>query len=137
IRGEIMGVWAQEFGLTNSQVGFVTGAAFIGFPLAMVVGGPLCDVIGMGRLVALAFVGHLGGTALTIFAADYWTLVFATVLVGVGNGFIEAACNPLVATLYPDNKTTKLNNFHVWFPGGIVIGGLIAYFLEGAGMSWQ
>ena len=137
IRGEIMGVWAQEFGLTNSQVGFVTGAAFIGFPLAMVIGGPLCDVIGMGRLVALAFLGHLGGTVLTIFAADYWTLFFATILVGAGNGFIEAACNPLIATLYPDNKTTKLNNFHVWFPGGIVIGGLLAYALDGAGMSWQ
>ena len=39
---------------------------------------------------------------------------------------MEAACNPLVASLYPENKTTKLNHFHLWFPGGIVIGGLLA-----------
>ncbi len=137
IRGEIMGVWTQEFSLTNAEVGAVTGAAFWGFLLSMVIGGPLCDVIGMGRLAALAFVGHVAGAALTIFAGGFWSLFIATLLVGVGNGFVEAACNPLIATLYPENKTTKLNLFHVWFPGGIVIGGLVAYALDQMGMSWE
>jgi fucose permease len=41
---------------------------------------------------------------------------------------VEAACNPLVASLYPENKTTRLNYFHLWFPGGIVIGTLIVRF---------
>ncbi|CAN5229973.1 hypothetical protein BH11BAC6_BH11BAC6_02350 [soil metagenome] len=49
-------------------------------------------------------------------------------LIGLGNGTVEAACNPLVASLYTDNKTTKLNHFHLWFPGGIVIGTLIVRF---------
>ena len=125
-----MGVWTQEFSLTNAQVGAVTGAAFWGFLLSMVFGGPLCDVLGMGRLAALAFVGHVAGTALTIFASGFGSLFAATLLVGIGNGLVEAACNPLIATLYPDDKTTKLNQFHVWFPGGIVIGGLVAYALD-------
>jgi fucose permease len=137
IRGEIMGTWTQEFALTNAQVGAVTGAAFWGFLLSMVFGGPLCDVLGMGRLAALAFVGHVTGTVLTIFASGFTSLFAATLLVGVGNGLVEAACNPLIATLYPDNKTTKLNQFHVWFPGGIVIGGLVAFALQEAGFSWQ
>ena len=137
IRGEIMGVWTQEFSLTNAQVGAVTGAAFWGFLLSMVFGGPLCDVLGMGRLVTLAFVGHVAGTVLTIFSGGFASLFASTLLVGVGNGLVEAACNPLVATLYPDNKTTKLNQFHVWFPGGIVIGGLAAYALQQMGFSWQ
>jgi fucose permease len=137
IRGEIMGVWTQEFSLTNAEVGAVTGAAFWGFLLSMVFGGPLCDVLGMGRLVALAFVGHVAGTALTIFAGGFGPLFAATLLVGIGNGLVEAACNPLVATLYPNNKTTKLNQFHVWFPGGIVIGGLVAYALQEAGFDWR
>ncbi len=137
IRGEILGVWTAEFSLTNAEVGAISGAAFWGFLLSMVFGGPLCDVVGMGRLIALAFVGHVAGTVLTIFAGGYWSLFTSTLLVGVGNGLVEAACNPLVATLYPDNKTTKLNLFHVWFPGGIVIGGLMAYALQSMGMSWQ
>ena len=137
IRGEILGVWTQEFALTNAEAGAVTGAAFWGFLLSMVIGGPLCDVLGMGRLVVLAFVGHLAGTALTIFAGGFWSLFIATLLVGVGNGFVEAACNPLIATLYPEKKVSKLNLFHVWFPAGIVIGGLLAYAMDLQGMSWQ
>ncbi|MEZ5396080.1 MAG: MFS transporter [Bryobacterales bacterium] len=137
IRGEIMGVWTQEFALSNAEVGWVTGAAVWGFLLSMVFGGPLCDVLGMGRLLALAFVGHVTGTALTIFASGFGSLFAATLLVGVGNGLVEAACNPLIATLYPENKTTKLNLFHVWFPGGIVIGGLVAFALQEMGFSWQ
>lgn len=137
IRGEIMGVWTQEFSLTNAQVGAVTGAAFWGFLLSMLFGGPLCDVLGMGRLTALAFIGHIAGTALTIFATGFASLFAATLLVGIGNGLVEAACNPLIATLYPEDKTTKLNQFHVWFPGGIVIGGLLAYVMDQAGMSWE
>jgi hypothetical protein len=51
---------------------------------------------------------------------------------------VEAACNPLVVTLYPENKYVKLNQFHVWFPGGIALSGVIAYLLDQAGMgSWQ
>ena len=58
-------------------------------------------------------------------------LFVGTLCIGIGNGMVEAACNPLVVTLFPDNKTTMLNRFHVWFPGGITLGGLISYlFLD-------
>ena len=51
---------------------------------------------------------------------------------------VEAACNPLIATLYPNEKTKMLNRFHVWFPGGIVIGSILAYLLvDLMGMSWM
>ena len=116
IRGAAMGSWTEEFGLTNEQVGWINGTAFWGFTLAMVFGGPLCDAIGMRRIVGLAFVGHLAGILLTIFAWDYWSLFGGTLLFGIANGSVEAASNPLIAALYPDNKTTKLNN-HVC-PGG-------------------
>jgi fucose permease len=61
-------------------------------------------------------------------ATGFWSLFISTLLIGLGNGTVEAACNPLVASLYPENKTTKLNHFHLWFPGGIVIGTLIVRF---------
>lgn len=137
IRGAIVGPLIEEFGLSGSEAGLVTGAAFIGFPLAMFIGGPLCDLIGMGRLAALAFIGHILGAILTMTAGGFWSLFLSTVLVGLGNGFVEAACNPLIAALYPEDKIAKLNAFHVWFPGGIVIGGIVAYALSNAGFGWQ
>lgn len=137
LRGGAMGAWTSEFGLTNEQVGWISSTAFWGFTLAMIFGGPLCDALGMGRITALAFLGHAAGIILTICAWDYWSLFGGTLLFGIANGLVEAACNPLIATLYPDNKTTKLNHFHVWFPGGIVIGGLAAFALGKAEMSWR
>lgn len=135
IRGDIMGDLGKQFSLTNEQVGMIAGAAFWGFTLAMVFGGPLCDVLGMGRILILAFVGHGAGILVTIFAPGYWPLFFGTLLIGLGNGFVEAACNPLIATLYPDQKIKRLNMFHVWFPGGIVIGGLVSWAIGQVGIG--
>ncbi len=65
------------------------------------------------------------------------SLYLGTLIFGVANGSVEAACNPLITTLFPNDKTTKLNHFHVWFPGGIVIGGVLAYFMEKAGLRLE
>ncbi|MFY7841083.1 MAG: MFS transporter, partial [Lacibacter sp.] len=108
-----------------------------GFPLAVIIGGLVVDLIGMKRLLELAFFFHLAGILLTIFAGGFWSLFFSTLLIGIANGTVEAACNPLVTTLYPDKKTTKLNHFHLWFPGGIVIGTLISYYFSKMNISWQ
>jgi MFS family permease len=132
-----MGSWTEEFSLTNEQVGWVTGTAFWGFTLAMIFGGPLCDILGMKRIALIAFFGHAISIVLTVFAWDFWSLYVATLIFGIANGAVEAACNPLVAALYPKEKTTKLNQFHVWFPGGIVIGGLLAFALGKMGLGWR
>jgi len=137
LRGAVAGEWAVQFHLTHEQVGWINGTAFWGFTLAMVFGGPLCDALGLGRIVALAWVGHIIGILLTIFAWNYASLYAGTLVFGIANGSVEAACNPLIATLYPTDKTTRLNHFHVWFPGGIVIGGLLAFVLGRAGLGWQ
>lgn len=137
IRAGIMGPLAAEFDLTASQLATITATAFWGFPLAIVAGAFIVDIIGMKRLLVMAFLFHLAGIILTIFAQGYWTLFLSTLLVGIANGTVEAACNPLVAALYPENKTTKLNHFHLWFPGGIVIGTLIVFLLTDLGIGWQ
>ena len=137
LRGAAMGPWAAAFNLSKDQIGWIDNTAFWGFTVAMVIGGPLCDVLGLGRIVAVAFVGHLAAIILTIFAWDFWSLYVGTLLFGIANGSVEAACNPLIATLYPTDKTTKLNHFHVWFPGGIVIGGVLAYLLGRAGLGYK
>ena len=137
IRAGILGRLGVQFELNASQLGTIAATAFWGFPVAVVLGGILVDVIGMKKLLLVAFVFHLLGIVLTIFAGGYWSLFISTLLIGIANGTVEAACNPLVATIYSDNKTTKLNHFHLWFPGGIVIGTLLVFLLDKVGICWQ
>ena len=137
IRGNLISTLGPKFGLSNENMGWIVGTAFWGFTLAMIIGGPLCDVLGMKKLLGLAFIGHTIGIVLTIFATGYWTLFISTLAFGMGNGFVEAACNPLVTSLYPDQKIKRLNLFHVWFPGGIVIGGLTAFAISSAKLDWR
>lgn len=126
------------FGLSKEAIGWAFGPAFWGFTVAMVVGGFLIDVVKTKSIVWAAFFLHLAGAVAFILAKDKTTLFVANVLIGLGNGSVEAAFNPLVATLYPNQKTKMLNRFHVWFPGGIVIGSLLAYFMmDMMHIGWQ
>ena len=141
IRAGILGRLGIEFGLDKAELATITATAFWGFPLAVIIGGMIVDAIGMKKLLILAFIFHLAGIVLTIYAGQfgnpYWALFISTLCIGIANGTVEAACNPLVTALYPENKTTKLNHFHLWFPGGIVIGTLIVYFFDKSAMGWQ
>ena len=137
-RASLEGVWSNEFHLTKEQLGWIFSPAFWGFTLAMLFGGPLVDILGMKRILSLAFIGHIAGVILYLTAKTPTVLFIGTVCIGIGNGMVEAACNPLTVTLFPENKTTMLNRFHVWFPGGIVIGGLLSYLLiEKMHLDWR
>ncbi len=137
-RGSFILAWESEFDLTKTEVGWIVGTAFWGFTLAMVFGGPLVDIIGLGRIISIAFFCHVAGIILTIIATGFWSLFISTLLIGIANGSVEAACNPLITSMYTDQKTRRLNRFHAWFPTGIVIGGLIVYLFNNIGLSdWR
>ena len=137
IRAGILNDLGIQFQLDKAQLATITATAFYGFPIAVVIGGFVVDLIGMKRLLVIAFLFHLAGILLTIFASGYWTLFISTFLIGIANGTVEAACNPLVTSLYTEEKTTKLSHFHLWFPGGIVIGTLLVTLLKQFGIGWQ
>ena len=82
------------------------------------------------------FAGHLLGLVLTITADGFWGLLISTFCIGFANGSVEAACNPMIADIYHNNKLTMLNRFHVWFPGGIVIGALLSAAMTKLGLGW-
>jgi MFS family permease len=137
VLNDIMGALKEHFVLTNEQVGWVA-AGQMGFTIAIFALGPLCDALGMKPLLWFAFLCQIGGAMMVIFAIGFWTLFSGVLINAIGSGTIEAVCNPLIATLFPDRKTQKLNQFHVWFPGGIVLGGLACYALDQAGLNyWQ
>jgi len=87
----------------------------------------------MGTLLRLAAAGHIGGAIATVAAPNFAVLFAATLVIGIANGLVEAAINPLIATLYSGDKTRRLVALHAWFPGGIVIGGVLSFLLTQAG----
>src|SRR5947208_1118642 len=133
IRGDLMADFGRLFALSKVDVGWIAGAAVWGFGLSILVGGPLCDLAGMGTLLGLAAAGHIGGAVATIAAPNFAVLFAATLVIGIANGLVEAAINPLVATIYADDKTRRLVALHAWFPGGIVIGGVLSFLFTQAG----
>ena len=137
IRAGMVEPLGKQFNLSDTELAQIVGMAFFGFPVATTLGGFLVDALGMKRFMMLAFGAHLLGLIMTIFAGGYWALMISTFLVGFANGTVEAVCNPLIATMYPENKTVMLNKFHVWFPGGIVIGSLLGTFMTSIGLDWH
>lgn len=125
-------------GLTLEQIGYAFMPAFWGFTLAMVIGGPIVDFLGMRKGMIFAFVLHFMGIVGTLMASDFESLFAATIFMGMGNGMVEAVCNPLVASTYPGQKVKMLNRFHLWWPAGIVTGSILGYLvMDVAGLSWQ
>ena len=137
IRAGTMSNLMVQFHLDAKQMGLIAGTAFWGFPLAIIIGGMIVDIVGMKRLLLLAFFLHLIGIIFTIFSTGFFSLYISTLFIGIANGMVEAACNPLVTSIYPNNKTTKLNHFHFWFPAGIVIGTLVSFGFAKVDLGWQ
>ena len=126
-----------EFLLTNAQVGLIGGAGLWGMAISQVGFSSLCDIVGMRNLLRAAFVGHVAGVVLFVTAQGFGGLFAGALVMAIANGVVEAVCNPLVATLYPDRKASMLNRLHLWFPGGIVLGGLAIWGLSYTDLDWR
>lgn len=127
-----------------AMVGEALGATFTGFALTLLFGSALVDLIGMKRMLLLSALGYVIGAVGLLAAAtmpvdsSVATLVFISLLLtGLGWGAVEAASNPMVASLYPEEKTHRLNVLHAWWPAGIVVGGLIGVGISAAGLPWE
>jgi MFS family permease len=150
IRGDIEPAMSSAFQLTAQQMGLIWSPAFWAFTIAILLSGALVDVVGMRALHILSALGYLIGVALvllapfptapvqSIFSTTGTTMLYAGFFtMGLSQGLVEGVINPLVATLYRDEKTRKLNQLHAWWPGGLIIGGLLAYLFTTLGASWQ
>ncbi len=137
IRAGLLNELGVDFDLTDKELGYMNMMAFLGFPVGTLIGGPLYNSLGARKIMWIAFISHILGIVLTVFAGGFWTLLISTFFIGFANGSVEAACNPMIANMYDENKTTILNKFHVWFPGGLVIGTLVAILMTKLGLGWQ
>src|SRR5262245_55147826 len=122
----------------------VLGLPFLGFALTIAIGSPLLDYIGMSLLLPLSGVCFGVGALLMIFAGQladgagvYNIIWFGALFTGIGWGLVETVITPLITALYPSEKTGKLNTLHAWWPGGLVIGGLLGVAMSSVGIGWQ
>ena len=145
IRGGILANWAADFGFTGAQLGAIGGAGFTGFCFGIIIGGVVVDKIGYGKLVVAAFLFHVLSAFITFAATKgqaqetaYMFLYLGTFVFALANGTLEAVANPLVSTLFPNNRTHYLNILHASWPAGLVVGGLVGWILgDGMQVSWK
>jgi MFS family permease len=144
VRGGILANWGADFGFTGAQLGAIGGAGFTGFCFGIIIGGVVVDKIGYGKLVFAAFLFHVLSAVITFAATKgqaqntaYMFLYLGTFVFALANGTLEAVANPLVATLFPHNRTHYLNILHASWPAGLVLGGVIGWTLGEAGTSWK
>ena len=136
----------DQIDLANSaaMVGEALGMTFTGFALTLLFGSALVDLVGMKRMLFLSAMGYLLGS-MGLLAASLMPVggmvenlvLISLLLTGLGWGAVEAASNPMVAALYPEEKTHRLNILHAWWPAGIVVGGLMGVAISSMGIAWQ
>lgn len=136
VRTQVIDIWGEQFNLTETQKGEIFGVGLWPFAISIVLFSLVVDRVGYGKAMLFAFVCHVSSAIVTITAQGYWGLYIGTFIVALGNGTVEAVINPVVATIFHREKTKWLNILHAGWPGGLVLGGLIALLL-GPTVDWR
>lgn len=136
-RAFIMADWGMQFGLSKTQQGEIFGVGFWPFGISIVVFSLIIDKIGYKKSMVFGFICHAVSVIITIMADGYWMLYAGTFLFALGNGAVEAVVNPVVATMYPKEKTKWLNILHAGWPAGMVAGGLLGIFMINQNFPWE
>jgi len=164
VRAAILEDWRVEFNLSQEQIGYILGAGLFPFAISIILFSLIIDRIGNGVSMAIAFTLHVVSALVTLAAPlalapagsspeaiaagqnlGFTLLYVGTFIFALGNGTVEAVVNPVTATLYANDKTRFLNILHAGWPGGLVLGGLVAIavsfmdpgMLPGRVWQWQ
>ena len=146
IRGAILIEWSSQFGFTQGELGTITGGGLAGFGIAIIIMSFFAEGFGFKKLMWFAFALHLLSALITLAAtpvyealgkdATFWCLNIAMWCFAIGNGTCEGVINPLVAAIYPNDKTHKLNILHAGWPAGLLLGGIASFLLAGT-IRWE
>ena len=137
-------MWPADFGLDNVQAQTLFGHGIWPFAISIILFSFIIDRIGYRFAMIFSFVCYAVYAALALYAYSivneaglsgealtaaqgkgYQVLTWGSIILGLGNGTVEAFINPVVATMFSHAKTKWLNILHAGWPGGLVLGGLI------------
>ena len=136
LRAMLISEWGEEFNLTKTQMGEIMGVGLWPFAISIVLFSLIVDKIGYGRAMIFAFICHVSSVVITLLANGYWMLYLGTFIFALGNGSIEAIINSAVAAMYRNEKTKWINVLHAGWPGGMVVGGIMALSM-GETIKWE
>jgi len=154
VRGSLLTVWGEEFGLDAVQQGQIAGIGIWPFAVSIILFSLIIDKIGYGKAMVFAFVAHMaygvivicapmmlaaeGSSAAEVAAGQsrgYWLLYLGNLIFALGNGTVEAVINPVVTTIFSKEKTKWLNILHAGWPGGLVLTGILVIGM--GSVDWQ
>ncbi|HIE99798.1 MAG TPA: MFS transporter [Planctomycetes bacterium] len=146
VRAGILSEWGSQFGFTQSELGTITGGGLVGFGVVILAASLITDRLGYKTILGIAFFLHILSVVITVGAtpvyaaagkaATFQCLYWGMFCFAVANGLCETAINPLIANIYSEKKTHYLNILHAGWPGGLIVGGLLAKLLVG-NVRWE
>ena len=146
-RGAVAPAWAT-MGIGPTEFGQIMGFGFLGFGVVILAGGVFVELAGYKKTLLIAVILHFISALMLLAAPSYYEscleadpatatdkvvalLTYSVLIFSVCNGLYEGVINPLIGQLYPENQTHYLNILHAGWPGGMVLGGLIAACFQG------
>ena len=150
-------MWPADFGLDKVQSQTLFGHGIWPFAISIILFSLVIDKIGYRVAMVFSFVcyavyaflalqaysavnavGLEGEALLEAQKTGLNLLTMGSIILGLGNGTVEAFINPVVATMFNKEKTKWLNILHAGWPGGLVVGGLITLGLgQAAKDDWR
>jgi MFS family permease len=147
------GQFVTDFGLDKVSVGELQGAGIWPFGVSIIVFSLFIDRIGYKVAMVFSFVSYLIYTAMAFMAYQaihgvtgdaliaaqkhgHQLLYWGSIILGLGNGSVEAYANPIVATMFNTDKAKWLNRLHAGWPSGLVLGGLCTIALA-SNTDWR
>lgn len=129
IVGLLLPLIKQEFALTDTAMGLLSGTAFVifyglsGLPLAV-----LADRLNRRNIIAISLAVFSAMTSLSAFATQFWHLLIARLGTGIGEAGTSPASNSIISDLYPPERRASALAFYF---SGLNVGLLLAYFAGG------
>lgn len=147
------GQFATDFNLDKVAVGELQGAGIWPFGVSIIIFSLFIDRIGYKVAMIFSFISYLIYTTLAFMAYQaihgltgdalaagqikgYHLLYWGSIILGLGNGSVESYANPIVATMFNQDKAKWLNRLHAGWPGGLVLGGLCTIALA-SNRDWR
>lgn len=136
LRAIVLPTWGHQFNLTQTQLGEISGVGLWPFAISIVLFSLIIDKIGYKTAMIFGVICHFTSTLITIFATGYWSLYVGTFIAALSAGTVEAVANPVVATMFPNDKVKWLSRLHAGWAGGLVLGGIMG-LLIGESTGWE
>ncbi|WP_419713327.1 MFS transporter [Lentilactobacillus buchneri subsp. silagei] len=116
-------VWQSGLGLTNGQVGIISGALTFAIAFGSLFGGRIAESIGLIKVFNWINLFFAIGAGIAVFAPNYITLLIGVIITGIASGTDLPISLTVVSRDSPDAKTSAklVSSTQIFWQAGIFI----------------